>query len=84
MKYTYTPKGVCPALIEFELDGDVVHNVKYTGGCHGNTQAVSALVEGMTVDQVAERIEGIECGFKGTSCGDQLVRGLKEAMAKGE
>lgn len=82
MKYQYTPKGVCPALIEFELDGDVVHNVQYTGGCSGNTQAVSKLVEGMTVDEIASRIEGIRCGFKDTSCGDQLVKGLKEALGK--
>ena len=80
MKHTYIPKGVCPAVIEFELDGDVVHNVKYTGGCNGNLQAISSLVEGMKVDEIEKRIGGIRCGFKDTSCGDQLVRCLKEAL----
>ncbi len=80
MKYTYIPRGVCSSVIEFELDGDVVRNVKYTGGCNGNLQAISSLVEGMKVDEIEKRIGGIRCGFKDTSCGDQLVRGLKEAL----
>ncbi len=69
-------------LIEFELDGDTVHNVQYTGGCSGNTQAVARLVEGMTVDEVAAKIGGIRCGLKDTSCGDQLVKGLRQAQAE--
>ena len=79
MKYTYKTKGTCSTLIELELEGDVVHNVKFTGGCNGNLKAIPRLVEGMTVDEVERRIGGIQCGMKGTSCGDQLAKALREA-----
>ncbi len=82
MKYDFRTQGVCSTEIEFELDGDIVRNVSFQGGCNGNLKAVSALVEGMTVDQVTERLSGITCGFKKTSCTDQLARALKEAAAK--
>ena len=82
MKYTYIPKGVCSMSIEFEIEDNTVRNVRYTGGCNGNLQAVSRLVEGMKADDVIDRLEGIQCGFKNTSCADQLVAGLKEAIAK--
>ncbi len=82
MKYDFRTQGVCSTEIEFELDGDIVRNVSFQGGCNGNLKAVSALVEGMTVDQVTERLSGITCGFKKTSCTDQLARALKEASAK--
>lgn len=82
MKYDFRTQGVCSTEIEFELDGDIVRNVSFQGGCNGNLKAVSALVEGMTVDQVTERLSGITCGFKKTSCTDQLARALKEATAK--
>ena len=76
--YQYQPRGVCSRMIDFDVrDGKVV-NVKYTGGCHGNTQGVARLVEGMDVDEVIRRLEGIDCGGKGTSCPDQLARALKE------
>ena len=65
--------------IELELDGNVVHNVKFTGGCHGNLQAIPKLVEGLTVEEVEARIKGIKCGFKNTSCGDQLAIACREA-----
>ena len=68
MKYEVTPQGVCPARLEFELDGNVVHNVQFLGGCNGNLQAVSRLVEGLTVDQIKSKLLGIHCGFKDTSC----------------
>ena len=74
MKYTYHTKGTCSTLIELELEGNVVHNVKFTGGCNGNLQAIPRLVEGMTVEEVEQRIKGIQCGFKSTSCGDQLAK----------
>ena len=79
MSYVYTTKGTCSAKIELELDGNVVHNVKFTGGCHGNLQAIPKLVEGLTVEEVEARIKGIKCGFKNTSCGDQLAIACREA-----
>lgn len=80
MKYTYHTKGTCSTLIELELEGNVVHNVKFTGGCNGNLQAIPRLVEGMTVEEVEQRIKGIQCGFKSTSCGDQLAKACREAL----
>lgn len=79
MTYTYRTKGTCSRAIQLELDGDIVTNVEFIGGCHGNTQGVSRLVEGMTVDEVIQRLEGIRCGDKPTSCPDQLAKALKEA-----
>ena len=80
MKYTYHTKGTCSTLIELELEGNVVHNVKFTGGCNGNLQAIPRLVEGMKVEEVDQRIKGIQCGFKSTSCGDQLAKACREAL----
>ena len=80
-KHEFRPSGVCSRNIEFELDGDVVHNVKYLGGCDGNLKAISSLVEGMKVSEIEEKLSGIKCGFRDTSCSDQLVKGLKEALA---
>ena len=82
MSYTYRTKGTCSSQIQFDLDGDRVRNVKFTGGCNGNLQAVSKLVEGMTVEEITQKCEGIRCGFKNTSCADQLVQGIKEALQK--
>ena len=79
MSYIYKTKGTCSTQIELDLDGDVVHNVKFTGGCNGNLQAIPKLVEGLTVAQVEEKIGGIKCGFKNTSCGDQLATACREA-----
>ena len=73
MSYIYKTKGTCSTQIELDLDGDVVHNVKFTGGCNGNLQAIPKLVEGLTVAQVEEKIGGIKCGFKNTSCPDQRI-----------
>ena len=80
MKYTYTPRGVCATEITVELEGEVLKKASFTGGCHGNLQAVAALVEGMPVAQIKERLSGIKCGRKPTSCGDQLVKGIEEAL----
>ena len=82
MKYVYKTKGTCSQLIELELEGNVVHNVKFTGGCNGNLQAIPKLVEGLTVDQVVEKIAGISCNGRGTSCGDQLAKACMEAYEK--
>lgn len=75
----YKTKGVCSQSIEFEIDGDKLHNVKFVGGCSGNTQGIAKLVEGMDVDEVIQRLEGTKCGARGTSCPDQLAKALKAA-----
>ena len=80
MSYTYSTKKTCSTKITFDLDGNTVRNVKFTGGCHGNLQAISALVEGLTVEEVEERVRGIRCGFKDTSCADQLAIALRAAL----
>ncbi len=79
MSYLYKTKGTCSSLIEVELDGNIVKNVRFTGGCNGNLQAIPKLVEGMTVEEVEKRISGISCNGKGTSCGDQLAKALRAA-----
>ena len=79
MKYVYKTKGTCSTLIELELEGNIVHNVKFTGGCNGNLQGISSLVDGLTVEQIESKLKGIRCGFKPTSCPDQLAVAVKEA-----
>ncbi|MBO5656596.1 MAG: TIGR03905 family TSCPD domain-containing protein [Agathobacter sp.] len=79
MTYEYKTQGTCSSKIEVELDGNIVRNVKFTGGCPGNLKAIPALVVGMTVEEVEKRISGICCGVKNTSCGDQLAKALREA-----
>ena len=80
MEYAYKTKGTCSRRILVDLDGDIVRNVRFEGGCHGNTQGVSKLVEGMNVHEVIGRLEGIDCGGRGTSCPDQLAKALKKAL----
>ena len=70
--------AVCSVQIDIELEGDTVRSVLYTGGCHGNTQGVASLCAGMKKDEVITRLEGIDCGGRGTSCPDQLARALKQ------
>lgn len=74
--YVYKTKGVCSKEIRIEIDGDEVKSVEFVGGCNGNTKGISALVEGMKIDEVIDRLSGIKCGFKGTSCPDQLAKAL--------
>ena len=74
----YRTKGVCSKEIHVEVEDDIVTHVEIVGGCAGNTVGGSRLVEGMTVDEVIKRLEGIPCGFKGTSCPDQLAQALKQ------
>ena len=76
----YRPQGVCSQLINVELDGDVIKSVEFVGGCAGNTMGISQLVKGMNVDEAIRRMEGITCGFKPTSCPDQVAQCLKEAL----
>lgn len=81
MHHTFTTRGTCSRLIEFDID-DVgcVHNVRFTGGCHGNLQGIGALVEGARAEEVAAKLQGIRCGAKATSCPDQLACALREAV----
>ena len=81
MEFTYTPHGVCSRQILLELDGNKVSNVRFIGGCSGNTQGVARLIDGMDIDEAISRIEGIQCGFRSTSCPDQLAQALKEYKA---
>ena len=76
-KFTYEPQGVCSAKIDFEVEDGIVKNVRFTRGCNGNTQGISALVEGMRVDDVISRLKGTNCNGRGTSCPDQLARALE-------
>lgn len=77
MEISYKTKGVCSRLINIEVQDGIVTKVKFDGGCNGNTKGISALVEGMKVEDVINRLEGIKCGFRDTSCPDQLVKALK-------
>ncbi|MBR6045854.1 MAG: TIGR03905 family TSCPD domain-containing protein [Ruminococcus sp.] len=73
----YKTRGTCASRIDIELEGDTVKKVTFVGGCNGNTQGISKLVEGMKVSDVIEKLEGINCGGRGTSCPDQLTKALK-------
>lgn len=77
----YKTRGVCSRAITFDVVDDKVTKVIFTGGCNGNTQGVAALVEGMNVDEVIRRLEGINCNGRGTSCPDQLAKALKAYKA---
>lgn len=79
MQYEYKTKGTCSQRIIFEIENGKLLNVQFIGGCNGNLKGISALVEGMDVAEVIDRVEGIQCGMKSTSCPDQLAQALKEA-----
>ena len=80
MTYTYQPKGVCSRQMTFDIEDGVIRSVDIVGGCSGNLQGISRLVEGMKVEDAIERMRGIKCGFKPTSCPDQLAQALKTAL----
>jgi len=80
MQYEYKTKGTCSQKIFFDIEDGKVTNVQFLGGCNGNLKGISALVEGMPVEEVIRRVEGIRCGLKSTSCPDQLARALKEVI----
>ena len=82
MQYTYKTSGTCSQQIIFDIEEGRVHNLHFIGGCNGNLQGIGKLVEGMNVDEVIARVEGISCGGRPTSCPDQLAQALKEAKAK--
>ena len=79
MQYEYKTKGTCSQRILFDVEDGKVTNVQFLGGCNGNLKGIAALVEGMSIDEVISRVEGIKCGMKATSCPDQLAKALKEA-----
>ncbi len=79
MTFEYTPRGVCSRKMIVEIEDNKIIDVKIIGGCSGNLQGISSLVKGMDVDEVIDRLEGINCGMKGTSCPDQLAKALIEA-----
>ncbi len=81
MSYEYKTKGTCSQRIIFDIENNKVKNVQFIGGCNGNLKGIAALVEGMDVQEVISRVEGIKCGMKSTSCPDQLAQALKEANA---
>ena len=79
MQYTYKTKGTCSREINFEVENGKVKNVTFIGGCNGNLKGIAALVEGMDIDEVISRVEGVTCGMKSPSCPDQLAQALKAA-----
>ena len=82
MSYTFKTKGVCASTINFDLENGIVSNVSFLGGCNGNLKAISKLVEGMEANKLIEILKGNKCGFKQTSCADQLAIAVQEAFDK--
>lgn len=78
MKYSYKTNGTCSVKVNFDVTDGIVSDVSFVGGCNGNLKGISSLVEGMRIDEVIDRLEGIRCGFKQTSCPDQLASALKK------
>ena len=83
MKYTHQNKGTCSKEVTFEIEGGTLKNIEFYGGCDGNLKAVAKLLEGMPVAFAQERLRGLKCGNKQTSCADQLVKGIDEALTEG-
>ena len=81
MKYSYNTNGTCSRVIDFEVENGILKNVRFTGGCHGNLQGIAALVEGLEIEDVIQKLEGIRCHEKPTSCPDQLARALEQYKA---
>ena len=79
MEYSYRPSGVCASNITFDIDGDIITNIKFYGGCNGNLKAIAKLCDGMTVDEIESKLKGNTCGFKSTSCADQFAKAVREA-----
>ena len=79
MHYKYKTKNTCSSEIEFDIDNNKIYNVRYTGGCNGNLKAISKLVDGMTVEEIEGKLKGNICGFRDTSCADQLAQAVRKA-----
>lgn len=84
MVFKYSPVGVCSQQITIDVDEDkkIINSVKFTGGCHGNLQGISALTKGKTIDEIIEALKGIDCRMRGTSCPDQLAKALEKIKEK--
>lgn len=82
MQYIYKTKGVCSSEIVFDINNNVITNIKFFGGCNGNLKAISKILDGWTVEQIEEKIKGNTCGFRNTSCADQLAIAVREAYEK--
>lgn len=80
MKHVYYPEGTCSRMIEFETEDGIIKDVLFTGGCNGNLKGIGALVKGMKITDAIERLEGIQCGTKGTSCPDQFSKALRASL----
>ena len=81
-RFTYYPQGTCSVMIEIELDGDIIKDVTFTGGCNGNLSGISKLIKGMKAEDVIDRLEGTTCGPNPTSCPDQLSKALRQALTE--
>lgn len=79
MKYTYKTRMTCSSSIQFDIDNNVITNVQFTGGCNGNLKAIAKLVDGLTVEQIEEKLKGNTCGMRPTSCADQLAQAVRKA-----
>lgn len=82
MKYSYKTKGTCSSAIDFEIEDGILHNVHYTGGCNGNLKAIGILTEGADAREIANKLRGNTCGFRNTSCADQLACAIEQALAQ--
>ena len=82
MHYSYKTNGTCSSKIDFDIEDGKLHNIVFTNGCNGNLQAIGSLLEGADAEFAIERLNGINCGFKSTSCGDQLAQAIKKAIAE--
>lgn len=76
--FVFTPKGVCSKQFTFEIENDVIQNLTVSGGCNGNLKGISRLVQGRTIQEIVEALEGIQCGFRDTSCPDQIAKALND------
>ncbi len=80
MHYTFKPNGVCSRQIDFDIIGDIITNISFTGGCNGNLKAISKLCNGMSVSEIEEKLLGNDCNNRGTSCADQFALAVREAF----
>ena len=80
MNYSYRTKGTCSSKIDFDITDGIISSVSFTGGCNGNLKAIAKLVEGKPASEIADILEGNTCGYKGTSCADQLSKAIREAL----
>lgn len=84
MRYTYNTQGTCSRRIEFDIDGDKISNIVFEGGCNGNLKAIAKILDGWTVEQIESKVLGNTCGFRQTSCADQLAKAVREAYNKNQ